>query len=89
MARENPTWGNERIRGELLKLGLTVSRGSIQQYRRRGPARPPSQTWQTFLTNHLPQPWAGDLFTVQTLTLKMLYVLLFIAHGPRELVHVN
>jgi transposase InsO family protein len=89
MARENPAWGSERIRGELLKLGITVSKRSVQQYRRRGPARPPSQTWRTFLANHRPDLWAADLFTVQTLAFKTLYVLVFIAHGRRELVHVN
>ena len=55
LARENPRWGSERIRGELLKLGITVSKRSIQRYRQRGPARPPSQTWRTFLANHRPQ----------------------------------
>ena len=55
MARENPGWGSERIRGELLKLGIVVSKRSIQGYRGRGPARPPSQTWRTFLANHLGQ----------------------------------
>src|SRR5262249_29169257 len=52
MARENPAWGAERIRGELLKLGIAVSKATVQQYRRRGPARPPRQTWRTFLRNH-------------------------------------
>jgi putative transposase len=89
MARENPRWGTERIRGELLKLGLVVSNRSIRRYRRRGPVRPPSQTWRTFLANHRADIWAADLCTVQTLTFKRLYVLLFIAHGRRELVHVN
>ena len=50
-ARE-PTLGTERIRGELLKLGISVSARSIRRYRRRGPARPPSQSWRTFLSNH-------------------------------------
>jgi transposase InsO family protein len=89
MARENPAWGAERIRGELLKLGIAVSKRSIQHYRRRGPARPPSQTWRTFLANHAAQLWAADLLTVQTLTLRTLYVLVFIAHGRREVVHLN
>jgi hypothetical protein len=61
MARENPGWGSERIRGELLKLGIVVSKRSIQRYRRRGPARPPSQTWRTFLANHVGQIRAADL----------------------------
>ena len=42
MACENPAWGSERIRGELLKLGIVVSKRSVQRYRQRGPARPPS-----------------------------------------------
>jgi putative transposase len=87
MARENPAWGAERIRGELLKLGIVVSKRCVRRYRRRGPARPPSQTWRKFHANHAGQIWAADLFTVQTLTFKTLYVLLFIAHGRRELVH--
>ena len=73
----------------MLKLGITVSKRSIQRYRRRGPARPPSQTWRTFLTNHRPDLWAADLFTVRTLAFKTLYVLVFISHGRRELVHWN
>ena len=89
MARENPAWDSERIRGELLKLGIAVSKRSVQRYRRRGPARPPSQSWRTFLANHRPDLWAADLFTVQTLAFQTLYVLVFISHGRRELVHWN
>src|SRR5438105_8000423 len=89
MARDNPRWGSERIRGELLNLGLVVSKRSIQRYRRHGPAHPSSQTWRTFLTNHAHHLWAADLLTIQTLTFKTLYVLVFVAHGRRELVHVN
>jgi transposase InsO family protein len=89
MAHDNPRWGSERIRGELLKLGLVVSKRSIQRYRRRGPAHPSSQTWRTFLRNHAHHLWAADLLTVQTLTFKTLYVLVFIAHSRRELVHLN
>jgi transposase InsO family protein len=89
MARENPRWGAERIRGELLKLGISVSKASIQRYRRRGPAHPPSPTWRTFLRNHRPSLWAADLLTVQTLTFKTLHVLLFVSHARRELVHLN
>jgi transposase InsO family protein len=89
IARDNPSWGAERFRGELLKLGVAVSRASVQRYRRRGPARPPSQGWRTFLRNHRPGIWAADLLTVQTLTFRTLYVLLFVAHDRREIVHLN
>jgi transposase InsO family protein len=87
MSRENVLWGTERIRGELLKLGIAVSNRSIRRYRWRGPVRPPSQTWRTFLRNHAAQIWAADLFTVPTLTFRTLYVLFFIGHGRRELLH--
>jgi putative transposase len=87
MSRDNPLWGTERIRGELRKLGLAVSAGSVRRYRWRRPARPPSQTWRTFLRDHAHQIWAADLLTVPTVTFRTLYVLFFITHGRRELVH--
>jgi transposase InsO family protein len=89
MARDNPLWGAERIRGELLKLGITVSNRSVRRYRSRGTTRPPSQSWRTFLANHRPRVWAADLLTVQTATFRTLYVLIFVAHDRRQLVHLN
>jgi hypothetical protein len=87
MASENPLWGTERIRGELLKLGIAVSPRSIRRYRRRRHSRPPSQSWRTFLANHSQAIWAADLFVVQTLTFQTLYVLFFIGHGSRQPIH--
>ena len=89
MARDNPLWGAERIRGELLKLGIAVSRRSIRRFRARREPRPPTQTWRTFLPNHRPHVWAADLFTVQTLAFKTLDVLVFVSHHRREVMHVN
>ncbi len=89
MASDNPLWGTERIRGELLKLGLVVSARSIRRYRRPPTCRPPSLAWRTFLRNELAGIWAADLFVVQTLTFKTLYVLFFIAHARRQIVHFN
>src|SRR5438270_9037649 len=89
IARDNPRWGSERIRGELLKLGPVVSKRSIQRYQLRGPGHPSGQSWRTFLANHAHHVWAADLLTVQILTFKTLYVLVFIAHGRRQLMHVN
>jgi transposase InsO family protein len=89
MSRDNPLWGAERIRGELLKLGIVVSKRSIRRYRwRRGP-RPPTQSWRTFLANHRARIWAADFFTVQTLTFRIVYVLVFVGHDRREIVHLN
>jgi putative transposase len=86
-SRDNPLWGTERIRGELRKLGIAVSSGSIRRYRWQGPARPPSQSWRTFLRTHAHQIWAADLFTVPTVTFRTLYVFFVVSHGRRELVH--
>ena len=89
MARDNPGWGAERIRGELLKLGIGVSKASVQRYRRRGPAPPPSQSWRTFLRSHRPSIWAAGLVTLPTLTFRTLYVRVFVTHARRGLVHLN
>jgi hypothetical protein len=63
LSRENRLWGTERIRGELLKLGIVVSNRSIRRYRWRGPRRPSSQTWRTFLANHASHLWVCGLIT--------------------------
>ena len=54
MCRENPTWGAPRIHGELLKLGIDIGETSVSKYIVRG-RKPPSQTWRTFLENHVAQ----------------------------------
>jgi transposase InsO family protein len=88
--RDNPLWGTERIRGELLKLAIVVSDRSIRRYRWRGlPKGERSQTWRTFLRNQIKGIWAADLFVVQTIGFQTLYVFFFIRHERRELVHFN
>jgi len=61
MAQANPRWGAPRIHGELLKLFIDVSQATVATYmgRRR---QPPSQTWRTFLRNHIGQIVAADFF---------------------------
>ena len=91
MSRENPLWGAPRIHGELLKLGIDVGESSVSKYmsRRR---RPPSQTWRTFLNNHLTTTVSVDFSTVQTIRFQVLYVLyvfLVLAHDRRRIVHVG
>ena len=58
MARNNRLWGAERIRGELLKLGIRVGKRTVQKYLRH--VRPPrlrGQNWRTFLRNHAGEMW--------------------------------
>jgi len=88
MSRENPMWGAPRIHGELLKLGIDVGETSMSKYmvRRRNP---PSQTWRTFLENHVMDTVSIDFFTVPTIRFQVLYVFLVLAHDRRRIVHFN
>jgi putative transposase len=88
MSRANPLWGAPRIHGELQKLGLEISQATVSKYMARH-RRPPSQTWRTFLDNHLRSLVAVDFFTVPTVTFKVLFVLVILAHHRRRVVHVN
>jgi putative transposase len=63
MCGENPGWGAPRIHGELRKLGIDIGESSVSKYIVRG-RKPPSQTWRTFLDNHLTQLVSIDFFTV-------------------------
>jgi hypothetical protein len=69
-----------------LKLGIDVSQTTVAKYmvRRR---RPPSQTWRTFLANHATQLMAADFFVVPTVTCRLLFVLVILAHDRRRVVH--
>jgi putative transposase len=88
MTAANPLWGAPRIHGELAKLGLTVSERTVSRLLRR-PRRPPSQTWRTFLTNHVATLVSMDFFTVPTLTGRVLFVLVLLSHQRRRVIHVN
>src|SRR5437773_5729408 len=66
MSRANPTWGAPRIHGELLKLGIDIGETSVSKYMVRH-RKPPSQTWRTFLENHVKNLVSVDFFTVPTL----------------------
>ena len=87
MSEANPLWGAPRIHGELLKLGIEVGQASVAKYmiRRR---QPPSQTWRSFLRNHISQIVAADFFVVPTATYRLLFVLILLSHDRRRVVHV-
>jgi hypothetical protein len=88
MAAANPFWGAPRIHGELLKLGIYVAERTVS--RLLPPRRsPPSQTWRTFLTNHVRDVVAIDFFTVPTARLRVLFVLVVLAHHRRRVLHFN
>ena len=87
-SRENPLWGAPRLHGELLKLGMDVGETSVGKYLVRHP-KPPSQTWRTFLENHVQTMVSVDFFTVPTISFRVLYVFLVLAHDRRRIVHFN
>ena len=84
----NPRWGSPRILGELRKLGIAVAKSTVEKYRVR-PRRPASPTWRAFLNNPLSEIVALDFFTVPTLSFKVLFVLIVLAHDRRRILHFN
>jgi transposase InsO family protein len=86
MSRENPLWGAPRIHGELLKLGIDIGETSVSKYLVRR-QKPPSQTWRTFLDNHVKSVVSVDFFTVPTIRFQVLYVFLVLAHERRRILH--
>jgi hypothetical protein len=88
LSRENALWGAPRIPGELLKLGIDIGETSVGKYLVRH-RKPPSQTWRTFLENHVKTMVSVDFFTVPTITFQVLYVFLVLAHDRRRIVHFN
>src|SRR5205807_7471909 len=79
MAKDNRLWGAERIRGELLKLGLRVCKRTIQKYMRTVRSQQPrGQKWSTFLRNHAGQIWACDFLQVTDLFFRPLFAFFII-----------
>src|SRR5207302_6646951 len=71
MSRNNPLWGAPRMHGELLKLGIEITEPTVAKYM-LGRSKPPSQTWRTFLDNHVKSMVSVDFFTVPTLRFQVL-----------------
>jgi putative transposase len=88
MSRANATWGAPRIRNELAKIGIQVSRSTVAKYMVRH-KKPPSPTWRSFLDNHVKTLVSLDFFVVPTATFRVLFVMLILAHERRRVVHFN
>jgi len=90
MARDNRLWGAERIRGELLKLGIHVCKRTIQKYMRPvRTTRPRRQAWKTFLRTHAQQIWACDFLPVTDLFFHTLFAFFIIDLHSRKVIHVG
>jgi transposase InsO family protein len=84
MSLENPLWGACKIHGELLKLGIEVAQSTVSIYMVPRPDRP-SQTWKTFVCNHMEGIAAIDLFVVPTITFQQLFAFLVLRYERRQM----
>lgn len=88
MSKENSTWGAPHIRSELLLLGYDITESTIAKYMIKE-RKPPSQTWKTFLKNHMHSTVAIDFFVLPTITFRVFYVFIILRHSDRKLLHFN
>jgi putative transposase len=88
MAAANAFWGAPRIHGELLKLGIEISERTVSRLMPKS-RKPPSQTWRAFLHNHVRDLVSIDFFTVPTVSFRVLFVFVVLAHDRRRIVHFN
>ena len=90
MIKDNPLWGAPILHGELIKLGIKISERTVSNMIKRYEIKkPPSQTWRTFLKNHMQNTYAVDFFTVPTIDFKILYVFIVLWHERRKIIHFN
>ena len=90
IAQDNPTFGYDKIEGELRKIGFQIRATTIRTVLQRHgiPSAPQrcqnASSWRTFLNHYQQQFLACDFFTIETLTLQTIYVLFFIEHATRR-----
>ena len=88
MARANPLWGAPRIHGELLKLGIVIAERTVSRCLPKA-SKPPSQSWRTFLANHVGDLVSIDFFTVPTIRCQVMFCFLVLSHDRRRVLHFN
>jgi putative transposase len=90
MAAQNRLWGAERIRGELLKLGIQVCKRTIQKYMRpMRVSQPRGQKWSAFLQNNAKDFWACDFLQVSDLFFRSLFAFFIIDLNSRKVIHIG
>jgi len=90
IAKENPLWGAPHIHAELIHLGYTVSESTVGRYLRiLFPDPRKRQNWKTFLRNHAGEIVGIDFSVVFTYKFNLFYILHFINHARRKIIHYN
>jgi putative transposase len=89
MQAANPLWGAPRTHGELRKLGIEIAQATVAKYLARYGRKAPSQTWRSFLSNHVFQIASVDFLTVPTPTFRVLFVFVVLSHDRRRIVHLT
>jgi len=88
--RENRLWGAKRIRGELLKLGVHVSKRTIQKYLKHMPhLRTQGQNPATFVRNHAADIPACDFLQTYDVLFRAIFVFVIIHLGSRKVIYGN
>jgi hypothetical protein len=88
MAARGRLWGAERIRGELLKLGIKVSKRTVQKYMRSVRGRDGGQSCATFLKNHAERMWVCDFIQTHDLLFRPVYAFFLVHLASRLVVHI-
>ena len=88
IASVNHLWGAPSIHGELLKLGFKISERTVSCFMPKYPRKPSSQTWKTFIKNHMTNTVSIDFSTVPTVTFRILFVII-LNNNRRKVVHFN
>jgi putative transposase len=89
MSLENPLWGTPRVQAELRLLGYDVAESTVAKYMVKKRTGPPSQSWRTFLKNHMDCTAACDFFVVPTVNFRLLFCFVILGHGRRRIAHFN
>jgi putative transposase len=88
MAKENRSWGAERIRGELLKLGMMVAKRTIQKYLPKS-RRLSGPSWTTFLQNHAQDIFVCDFTVIHDLFFRPIFLLVVMHLATRQITPFN
>ncbi|MFC1641074.1 integrase core domain-containing protein [Myxococcota bacterium] len=89
MSKENRLWGAERIRGELLKVGIRVGKRTVQRYMYRDRSSGPrdGQSWKTFLKNDT--VWACDYLQLYDIWFRPIFAFFIVDVNAKHAVHVG